>query len=144
MKVDKSLFPSFSNLWEDFLGKDITDPANWKNGCSVPAVNIVEKPDKFVVHLAVPGMDRGDFRIDVDNGILTVSSEKEEKHEERDKEGKFTRREFCYHSFKRSFTLPESVQPDKIEAKYENGLLEITLPKHETAKVKPVKQIPVK
>ncbi|MHB9147448.1 MAG: Hsp20/alpha crystallin family protein [Candidatus Amoebophilus sp.] len=144
MKVDQSLFPRLSNLWEDFLGKDITDLPNWKTGASVPAVNIVEKPDKFLVHLAIPGMDRNDFKINIDNGVLSVASEKEEEHEEKDKESKYTRREFCYQSFKRSFTLPESVQADKIEAKYENGILEIILPKHEVARVKPVKQIPVK
>ena len=144
MKVDQSLFPKFSDLWEDFLGKDINDLPNWKTGSSVPAVNIVEKPDKFMVHLAIPGMDRNDFKINIDNGVLSVASEKEEEHEEKDKESKYTRREFCYRSFKRSFTLPESVQADKIEAKYENGILEIILPKYETAQVKPVKQIPVK
>ncbi|ACP20988.1 hypothetical protein Aasi_1697 [Candidatus Amoebophilus asiaticus 5a2] len=145
MKVDQSLFPRLSNLWEDFLGKDITDlPNNWKTGASVPAVNIVEKSDKFLVQLAIPGMDRNDFKINIDNGVLSVASEKEEEHEEKDKESKYTRREFCYQSFKRSFTLPESVQADKIEAKYENGILEIILPKHEVARVKPVKQIPVK
>jgi HSP20 family protein len=144
MKVDQSLFPKFSNLWEDFLGKNISDFPNWKTGGSVPAVNIVEKPDKFLVHLAIPGMDRDDFKINIDNGVLSVASEQEEEHEEKDKESKYTRREFCYQSFKRSFTLPESVQADKIEAKYDNGILEIILPKYEAAKVKPVKQIPVK
>lgn len=144
MKIDQSLFPKFSNLWEDFLGKDINDLPNWKTGSSVPAVNIVEKPDKFLVHLAIPGMDRNDFKINIDNGVLTVASEKEEEYEEKDKDSKYTRREFCYQSFRRSFTLPESVQADKIEAKYENGILEIMLPKHEAARVKPVKQIPVK
>ncbi|OJW66632.1 MAG: heat-shock protein Hsp20 [Candidatus Amoebophilus sp. 36-38] len=144
MKVDQSLFPRFSNLWEDFLGKDVMDMPNWKVGASIPAVNIVEKTDKFLVHLASPGMNRNDFKINVDNGVLTVASEKKEEHEEKDKESRFTRREFSYQSFKRSFTLPESVQADKIEAKYENGILEIILPKHETAQVKPIKQIQVK
>jgi HSP20 family protein len=140
MKVNQGLFPAFSNLWEDFLGKDIMDIP--KESGSIPAVNIVEKPDKFLVHLAVPGMDRKNLKINIENGILTVSAEKEDKKEE--KEDKFTRREFCFHSFKRSFTLPEFVQEDKVEAKYENGILEICLPKHEQAKVKPVKQIEVK
>lgn len=144
MKVDKNLFPRFSNLWEDFIGRDIMDIPNSKVGVSIPAVNIVEKSDKYLVHLASPGMNRTDFKINVDNGVLSVASEKEEEYEEKDKDSKFTRREFSYRSFKRSFTLPESVQADKIEAKYENGILEITLPKHEAAKVKPIKQIQVK
>ena len=144
VKVNQSLFPRFSNLWEDFLGSDITDLPNWETKFTVPAVNIVEKPDKYLVNLAIPGMERSDFKINVDNGILSVASEKEEKHEEKDKDSQFTRREFYYHSFKRSFTLPESVQADQIEAKYENGILEISIPKRETPQIKPVKQIPVK
>lgn len=144
VKVNQSLFPRFSNLWEDFLGGDITDVANWETKFTVPAVNIVEKPDKFLVSLAIPGMERSDFNVSVDNGVLSVASEKEEKHEEKDKDSKFTRREFYYHSFRRSFTLPESVQADQIGATYENGILEISLPKRETAQVKPMKQIPVK
>lgn len=144
VKVNQSLFPRFSNLWEDFLGSDITDLSDWETKFTVPAVNIVEKPDKFLVSLAIPGMERSDFKINVDNGVLSVASEKEEKHEEKDTDSRFTRREFYYHSFKRSFTLPESVQADKIEATYENGILEIKLPKREIAQIKPVKQIPVK
>ncbi len=120
VKVNQSLFPRFSNLWEDFLGSDITDLPNWETKFTVPAVNIVEKPDKFFVNLAIPGMERSDFKINVDNGILSVASEKEEEHEEEDKDSKFTRRKFYYHSFKHSFTLPESVQADQIEAIYEN------------------------
>src|SRR5690348_5729265 len=127
MRLNQTLLPGFSNLWEDFLGRDITDMPTLRGEFSVPAVNIEEKPDRFLVHLASPGMNRNDFKINVDNGVLSVSSEKEEEHEAQD--SKFTRREFAYQSFSRSFTLPESVQADKIEAKYENGILEITLPK---------------
>jgi HSP20 family protein len=144
VKVNQSLFPRLSNLWEDFLGSDITNLTDWETRCTVPSVNIMEKPDKFLLSLAIPGMNRSDFKINVDNGVLSVASEKEEKHEEKDKDGRFTRREFCYHSFKRSFTLPDFVQTDKIEAKYENGILEISIPKRETAQMQPVKQIPVR
>lgn len=144
VKVNQSLFPRFSNLWEDFLGNDITDLSNLETKFTVPAVNIVEKPDKFLVNLAIPGMERSDFKIHVDNGVLSVASEKEERHEEKDKDSKFTRREFYYHSFKRSFTLPESAQADQIEAIYENGILGISIPKREAAQIKPVKQITVK
>ena len=145
MKLDQSsLMPSFSNIWEDFFGRDIADIPSWKMGSSMPAVNIEEKPDKFLICLAVPGMKGEDFKIEVDNGVLSISSEKDEKHEEQDKAGKFTRREFSYQSFKRSFTLPESVKADQIEARYEDGILAIHLHKREEAKVQPIRQIAVK
>ena len=145
MKVEQgSLLPSFSNIWEDFFGRDITDLPSWRTGSNMPAVNIEEKPDKFLVCLAAPGMKRGDFKIEVDNGVLSVSSEKEEEHEEKDKAGKFTRREFSYQSFKRSFTLPDAVKADQIAAKYEDGILAIHLPKREEAQMQPVRKIEVK
>jgi HSP20 family protein len=143
MKLDQSnLFPSLSNTWEDFFGRDITNLPSWRAGTSMPAVNIEDKPDKFLVHLAVPGMKRDDFKIELQNGLLTVSSEKEETHE--DKAENFTRREFSYQSFKRSFTLPESVKADKIDAKYVDGILTINLPKREEAKMQPTRQIEIK
>jgi HSP20 family protein len=143
MKLDQSnLFPSLSNAWEDFFGRDITNLPSWRTGMSMPAVNIEDKPDKFLVHLAVPGMKRDDFKIELQNGLLIVSSEKEETHE--DKAENFTRREFSYQSFKRSFTLPESVKADKIDAKYVDGILTINLPKREEAKMQPTRQIEIK
>lgn len=145
MKLNQSSWmPSLPNIWEDFFGRDITDIPSWRMGSSIPAVNIEEKSDKFLVYLAVPGMKREDFKIAVNNGVLSVCSEKEEKHEEQDKAGKFTRREFSYQTFKRSFTLPESIKPDQIEAKYEDGILAIHLPKRDEAQVQPIRQIAVK
>lgn len=132
--------PSF---FEDFFGKDLMpdlfeDHANM----SVPAVNVLEDADNFKIELAAPGMEKKDFKIDLDNNILTISSEKEYKHED-EKDGKFMRREFGYASFKRSFTLPESVDADKIKANYKDGLLHISIPKREEAKQKPPKQISI-
>ena len=144
MKVDQNnLFPRFSDLWEDFLGRDIMERPKWSKGFSMPAVNIEEKPTSFEVSMAVPGMKREDFKIEVDRGVLTVSSEKEDKHEEKDKEGKYTRREFSYHTFSRSFTLPEAIDREKIEAKYSEGILAIHLPKQEPSR-QLSKQISVK
>ncbi len=145
MKVDKNnFFPGLSSIWEDFFGRDIMDTPNWRSASSIPAVNIEEKPQAFEVALAVPGMQREDFKINIDNGILSVSSAKEAKHEEQDKEGRYTRREFSYHSFSRSFTLPDTVNADKIEAQYKDGMLHIHLPKKEGSAVQAVKQIAVK
>jgi HSP20 family protein len=145
MKVDRNDFsPRIPSIWEDFFGRDVMDMSNWAKASSVPAVNIEEKPNEFEVALAAPGMQREDFKVEVDNGILSVSSEKEAKHEEQDKEGRYTRREFSYHSFSRSFTLPEAINTEKIEAQYKDGILYIHLPKKEVDKVQAVKQIAIK
>lgn len=144
MQLDQhSLMPNFSTIWEDFFGRNITDLPSWRIGASLPAVNIEEKPDKFSVSLAVPGMKREDFKIAIEHGILSVALEKRTNHEEKGQENKFTRREFSYQAFKRAFTLPESVKAESVSAKYEDGILSIDLPKREEAQIQPVKQIKV-
>jgi HSP20 family protein len=95
---------------------------------NISAVNIKEQKDDYLVSLAVPGMKKDDFKIDVEGNILTISCEKEEK------DVRFTRKECNYSSFERSFTLPDEVIKEKIEAHYEDGLLKISLPKKEEAK----------
>lgn len=110
---------------------------------SLPAINVRETEDEFLIEVAAPGLKKDDFRIDYDNGRLTISSEKKEENEEK-KKGKVTRREFSYTSFQRTFTAPESVvNAEKIKAKYDNGILHITLPKREEIKPKPAKQIAI-
>ena len=109
---------------------------------NVPAVNIAEQKDNYLVSLAVPGMKKEDFKIDVDGNMLTISSEKQESKEEQDK--KFTRREYSYSSFSRSFTLPEEINKEKIEARYEDGVSKISLPRKEEAKKPAAKNIAVK
>lgn len=99
---------------------------------TVPAVNIVENKNDYTVSLAAPGMKKDDFNIDVEGNMLTISCEKEEKKEEKDE--KFTRKEYNYSSFSRSFTLPEEVNRENIEAVYDNGLLKLMLPKKEEVK----------
>jgi HSP20 family protein len=109
---------------------------------NVPSVNISEQKDQYLVSMAVPGMKKDDFHIDVDGNMLTISSEKEESKEE--KENKFTRKEYNYSSFCRSFTLPDEIQKDRIEAKYEDGLLKIQLPRKEGINKLTAKHIAVK
>lgn len=109
---------------------------------NVPAVNITENKENYQVSLAVPGMKKDDFKIDIDGNMLTISSEQEENKEEKDK--KFTRKEYSYSSFSRSFTLPEEINKEKIEAKYEEGVLKISLPRKEEAKKPLAKHIAVK
>ncbi len=109
---------------------------------NVPAVNIVEQKDEYLVSLAAPGLKKDDFNINVDGNMITISSEKEENKEEKGK--LFTRKEYNYSSFSRSFTLPEEINKEKIEAKYEEGVLKISLPRKEGSKKLSAKHIAVK
>ena len=136
------LLPS---IWNNFFNNDLF---NWENnfinsGNTLPAVNIKEKPDSFSVEMAAPGMDKKDFKIEIDGSALTISSEKQ--HESEEKEGEnFNRKEFSYQSFYRTFHLPkEVVNADKIVAKYENGILRLEIPKKEEVKQKPARLINV-
>ena len=103
-------------------------------GVSIPAVNIIEKDSGFEVAVAAPGKTKEDFNIELDNDVLTISAQ-EQKEAEIKEEGRFTRREFSYSTFKRAFSLPDTVTSAKIEASYENGVLNIVIPKKEEAKV---------
>lgn len=107
----------------------------------IPHANISENEKEFKIELAVPGLERKDFKVEVDKGVLKISAEKEEEKKEEKKN--YKRREFSYNSFSRSFTLPDNSIPDKIEAKYEHGVLHLSLPKKEVSVSKPTKQINV-
>lgn len=109
---------------------------------SLPAVNVKETDDDFVIELAAPGMDKNDFKINFKNNVLTISSEK--KNESEEKSQNYTRKEFSYQSFQRSFTVSDNaVLGDKISAKYNNGILHITLPKREELKPQPEREIKI-
>lgn len=112
-------------------------------GTSIPAVNIQETDDFFMVEVAAPGKSREDFQIELDNDLLTISSEDQKENEVKDNSGKYTRKEFSYSSFRRSFSLPESVDIERIGASYKNGVLEISLPKKEEAKPQPKRMIEI-
>lgn len=103
-------------------------------GTRIPAVNIMELEDSFMVAVAAPGKSKKEFHIELDNNILTISSEENEEQESTTENGRFTRKEFNYNNFRRAFTLPETVESEKISASYKNGVLEIKLPKKEEAK----------
>ena len=98
----------------------------------VPAVNISEEEGAYKLSLAVPGMKKNDFEIDLDGNQLTIRCSKEEK--ETEKEARYTRKEYSFHSFERSFTMPEEINRERIDASYENGVLMVTLPKKEEAR----------
>ncbi|MEP6261685.1 MAG: Hsp20/alpha crystallin family protein [Gillisia sp.] len=112
-------------------------------GTSIPAVNIQESDDNFMVEVAAPGKTRNDFNIELDNDILTISSEEKKENETTEKNGRYTRKEFSYSNFKRAFSLPETVDNEKIAASYENGVLVISLPKKEEAKVQAKRMIEI-
>lgn len=112
-------------------------------GISVPAVNILETAENFIFEVAVPGKNKKDFIIELENDVLSISSDEKEEHKTVDESGRFTRKEFSYNNFKRVFGLPESVDREKISASYNNGILEIKLPKLETAKVKAKRTIKI-
>lgn len=133
------LFPTF---FDDFF-RPFNDWVGMGRSITTPAVNIAEKKNHFEVTVAAPGLTKSDFNIDVEGNMLTISCEKEERKE--DKDERYTRKEYNYTSFSRSFTLPDEVIKDKIEAAYVDGVLHITLPKTEQAKKAALSQhIPVK
>lgn len=119
--------------------------ASWaNNNVTVPSVNIKESKDGFDVEVAAPGFEKSDFNIEINENVLTIASEKKVENEVKKEDEQYTRREYKYESFKRSFTLPETADGDKIEAEYNNGILNICIPKKEEAKPKPKRMIEVK
>ncbi|WP_047420053.1 Hsp20/alpha crystallin family protein [Cellulophaga sp. Hel_I_12] len=136
-------FPTVSNWLEDIFNRDLSSvlTSNFNTAITLPKVNIKETADAFMVEMAVPGLKKSDFHIDLDNEVLSISTETKEESEH--KEENYTRREFGYSSLKRTFTLPESVNDEKINASYENGILNILLPKKEEAKQKPARSIKI-
>jgi len=145
IKRNRDSFPTFPALVDDFFGRELF---NWGNsnfsptGTSVPSVNIRENDETFVVELAAPGMQKSDFNIQLDGNTLTISSSKQQEDERKD--GNYSRREFSYQSFQRSLVLPKDVvNEDGISARYENGLLELTIPKKEEAKRKQPRTIEI-
>ena len=140
MNLIRKQTPFFPSLIDDFIYNDwnIKSPSH---SSTMPAVNIKELDSQFEIELAVPGIQKEDFAIEVEEGILSISSTQEE--EQVNEKGKFTRREFSYTSFRRSFTLPDSVDPTKIDARYADGVLQVLLPKHKEAQPQPKKLIKI-
>ena len=147
MKNDRSFFPAIPSFFDDRLTRDWFNwplsPTNSRN--FLPAVNVKETSNAFELEVAAPGMSKQDFKVELDNNLLVISARKENRHEGKDANGNFARREFNYQSFTRSFNLPERlVKGEEISARYEGGILYIAVPKTEEAKVKPAKQIEIR
>lgn len=140
---------SFNNtlpaIFDDFFSKDLFDWGNSNfsvTGTTLPAVNVKETAENFVVEMAAPGMKKEDFKVELNNNVLTISSQKENENEEKDVNHRYSRKEFSYQSFQRSFQLSrDTVDADNIQAKYENGVLHLTIPKREEVKQKPSRLI---
>jgi HSP20 family protein len=141
MNLLRKQSPFFPSLVDEFVNRDwnIEMPSF---STTVPAVNIIEKETEYKIELAVPGMRKDHFEIEMEEGILSISANQDE--EKTSEKGKFTRREFSYNSFRRSFTIPESVDPAKIDANYTEGVLFISLPKRKEALPQPKKLINIR
>lgn len=135
-------FPSF---FDRFFESDLFD---WSNrnfsstNTTLPSVNIMENDEGFEVEMAAPGLSKKDFKIELNNDQLTISSEKKKESESRDDQH-FSRKEFSYQSFSRTFYIPNTAEADKIHARYDNGILKVSIPKKDEAKPKPPKQISI-
>lgn len=138
--VRRNTNPWFPSLLDEFFGTEF--PSTTSQRSLVPSVNISETDSSFELALAAPGKSRKDFNIELDDHVLTISSES--KQEDTTKTEQYTRREFRYDNFQRSFRLPETIDLKAIEAKYDNGILTIALPKLEEAIPEPKKQIEIK
>lgn len=144
MKLLKNpLFPSLlsDRFLPEFFENERFFDSDWMKSMTVPSVNIRETEKEFFVELAVPGLSKKDFKISVENGMLTISAEKKIEKEETEKN--FTRKEFSYSNFSRSFMLPENVNEEKIEAHYEEGILKLQVLKSVVEKAKPKKAIEI-
>ena len=104
-------------------------------------MNISDRANDFLIEMAAPGFSKEDFKVNIENEVLTISAEK--KNEKKDENSRYTRKEFQYSTFTRTFTMPENVEADKIGAEYKEGVLSLTLPKKEEAKVKPAREIKI-
>lgn len=145
IKRNGNTFSSLPSLLDDFFSRELF---NWGNNnfsstsTTVPSVNIRETADNYEVEVAAPGMEKKDFNVTLDDNLLTISSSKQQNEEK--KENNYTRREFSYQSFQRSFELPKNVvDDDKIIARYENGVLHLTIPKREEVKQKAPRTIEI-
>jgi HSP20 family protein len=139
--------PVMNTLLDDFFSKDIFD---WTDrnfttlGSNLPSVNLKETDNQLEVELAAPGLKKEDFKVEIENNTLLISSEKQEEKEESRKKDNYIRKEFSYQSFYRSFYLPEYVDESKIEANYKDGILHVTIAKKEGSKKKTTKSIAIK
>ncbi|MBD79191.1 MAG: hypothetical protein CL840_09750 [Crocinitomicaceae bacterium] len=130
----------FPTLMDELFKNELQ--GSYSNKETVPAVNIVEVKNGYELELAAPGFKKEDINLEVNNDTLTISSERKEEKKEEDKKNKYTRREFSFAKFRRSFSLPEDVDQNNISAKYDSGILQVSIPQKKEVEQK-VKQIEI-
>ena len=140
MNLIRKQTPFITSLFDDYVNQDWDFKVS--SSAATPAVNIKELDNQFEIDLAVPGKKKSDFEIEVEEGLLSISSSM--KEDQVTEKAKFTRREFSYNSFKRTFTIPDSVDPSNIEAHYSEGVLKLSLPKRKEALPQPKKLIKIR
>ena len=145
LKTSDRAIPTFPSFFDSFFSRDLMD---WNNSnfsstnSTLPAVNIRENDESFVIEVAAPGLAKENFKVNLDRNRLVISSEM--RDEKTDNFKKYSRREFSYQSFERSFSLPEgTVDSENISAKYADGILLVSLPKREEIKPKPARDIEI-
>ena len=141
-KINRNYVPTY---WDDFFNDNFFKSVNTINcNGSSPAVNVIEDEKQYRIDVAVPGMPKNDFRIDLDDDVLTISSQKTETDEaDESNNPRYMRREFSYSTFKRSFQIPDSIDQENIKASHDAGILSIQLPKKEEVIQKTPKQIEI-
>lgn len=128
-------------MFDDFVTRDLFRPSFNSTGVSTPSVNVIETNDDFRLEMVAPGMKKENFSLELQDDVLTISYDHEDNREGVRRDWRYITREHNYHSFSRSFSLPETVESEKIQAKYEDGILNVIIPKKEDAKGKPARQI---
>jgi len=146
MTLIRRVNTNLPSLFDNFFGRDVNEFLGTSFDATLPAVNVLEGKDDFKIEVAAPGLKKENFKLHVNHNRLTIASQVEntqEKEAEHTPETKYTRKEFNFSTFQRNFTLPQSVDTEKINASYTDGILTVTLPKREEAKVKPVREIAI-
>ncbi len=142
IRSSERLYPT---LFNNLFGRELLDWNNAgfsANNTTLPAVNVQEDESRIQIEVAAPGMKKEDFKVDLEHNLLTVSAEVEE--EKNVSAERYSRKEFCYRSFRRQFSVPvESINGDQIQASYKDGILVLTLPKREELKPKPARAIEI-
>ncbi|PSR15341.1 MAG: hypothetical protein DA408_03465 [Bacteroidetes bacterium] len=137
---DRTALPTVTTVFDDFFSDDQGFFKVLSASESVPAANIVENEKNYTLELAIPGVSKKDLKIEVDNNMIRISSEKEESRETSEKN--YTRREYSFNAFSRSFRLPDNVDPEKVAANYNNGILTVEITKTKPGK-SAMKTIPI-
>lgn len=130
-------------MFDDFFTRDLFRPTFASTGVSTPAVNIIETNDDLRLEMVAPGMKKENFNLQLQEDVLTISYDHEDNCEGARRDWRYSTREYNYHSFTRSFSLPETIMFDQIQAKYEDGILIVIIPKRDDAKGKPARQIAI-